>query len=224
MKKARKGISLILFTALIFSSFSFATSAHEFSPSRYPRQVYRHGSMNIGVAKLNYYISNFSSSNYLTQLRNTIYDWEWEDSGHVEMNETSQSNAQIRFYDTWNNAEFGSTAFAITLTWTASGTANVYGTNWMGPAYTKSCKIITRNEVYVNKTSQSNHNFNNYDIRKTWAHEIGHCLGFNETNDGTRTVMKQGRGSTFGWTNYWKPQDHDRSDLKSKFKYTTVFY
>lgn len=222
MKKARKCIVLFLSITLIFSSFSLVSSAHEFSPARYPRRVYRDTSMNIGVAQLTYYISNFSNSNYLGQLRSTIHDWEWEDAGHVEMLETSQNSAQVRFYDTWDNQQFGSTAYAVTVPWTMEGTARVYGAGWTQPIYSKKCKIIVKNEVYVNYASQKKDNFSNYDIRKTWAHEIGHCLGFNETNDGTRTIMRQGKGSTFGWINYWLPQDHDRSDLKSKFGYTLV--
>ena len=183
LKKAKKYIILILSAVLIFNSFSLVASAHEFDPPRYPRNVYRHSSMDKGVAKLTYYISNFSSSNYLTQLRNAIHDWEWEDAGHVEMHEASLNDAQVRFYDTWDNEEFGSSAYAVTRTWYRDGTAQVYGNAWMQPIYMRKCKVITKNEVYVNKATQTRDKFDNYDIRKTWAHEIGHCLGFNETND-----------------------------------------
>lgn len=55
---------------------------------------------------------------------------------------------------------------------------------------------------------------------KTWAHEIGHVMGLNETNDGTRSVMRQGKGSTFGWSNYWQPQAHDTADL-SRYRYVS---
>ena len=139
------------------------------------------------------------------------------------MYEASLNDAQVRFYDTWDNEEFGSSAYAVTRTWYRDGTAQVYGNAWMQPIYMRKCKVITKNEVYVNKATQTRDKFDNYDIRKTWAHEIGHCLGFNETNDnGIISVMKQGKGRDFGWPNYWKPQDHDRSDLKTKFGYTIV--
>jgi hypothetical protein len=57
---------------------------------------------------------------------------------------------------------------------------------------------------------------------KKWLHEIEHTLGLNETNDGTQSVMRQGRGSTLGWENYWKPQTHDTSDL-TRFNYKSWF-
>lgn len=224
MKQIKKFSIVFLVVILLVGSFSVTVTAHEYSPSRYPRIVYRYTPMDIGVVNLTYYISSFSTSNYRTQLDNSIHDWIWEDDGHVQMTLTSESAAQVRFYDSWDNSQFGSTAFAITCSWITNGYASLYGNGWMGPPYQKSCHIYTKNEVYVNKVAQSNAGYNNYDIRKTWAHEIGHCLGFAETNDGTRSVMKQGKGSDFGWSNYWLPQDHERSDLSSKFKWTIVDY
>ena len=97
-----------------------------------------------------------------------------------------------------------------------------YGNNWSGPVYTRNENVFTKCNVYVNKTSQKSAKFTNNDIKKTWAHEIGHTIGFNETNDGTKSIMKQGKGSTFGWSNYWLPQAHDRTDLKNKFQWTIV--
>ena len=89
-----------------------------------------------------------------------------------------------------------------------------------GGATSISCKKITKVKIYVNINKQSANNFNEQDISKTWAHERGHVMGLNETNDGTRSVMRQGKGSTFGWSNYWQPEAHDTADL-SRYRYVS---
>ena len=220
MKKTlRKMISIIIITIIIFPTS--IVDAHEFSPKRYPTSVYRNNSMNHGVVKLKYTIK-VSDSNYKTQLKNSINDLEWQDDGYVDLEETNESNAFVFFYDTWNNADFGSTAYGMTMMYWNKKPVTTYGNNWSGPVYTRNENVFTKCNVYVNKTSQKSAKFTNNDIKKTWAHEIGHTIGFNETNDGTKSIMKQGKGSTFGWSNYWLPQAHDRTDLKNKFQWTIV--
>ena len=222
MKKNKRFISLAMTGILLLVAFSsVSVSAHDTSPIRYPRRVYRSMAMNHGVVLVDYYI-DVKDSNYRTQLLNAINDWENKDAGYVSLRAVRKVNAYARFYDTWDSTKYNPKAYAVTISRSITYAVSEAGVNWSGPIGQISRKVMRGCNIYVNKKYQQQNKFNNHDIQKTWAHEIGHTLGWGEANDNTISIMRQGKGSKLGWTNYWMPQDHDRKDLISKFQWKTV--
>ncbi len=94
-------------------------------------------------------------------------------------------------------------------TWPSNGhgATAIYATN----------NKITYAAMYINSTATANFSFENKV--KTFIHEYGHCAGLDDTNDGTVTVMRNGKWSDFGYGSTVYPQDHDRSDLASYYPY-----
>lgn len=222
MKRRR---TLLVFVSLcICISFAnvFNVSAHDFSTRRIWHDIYYHSGMDKTVIRLNYNMDNVSDSVYSRKLNDAIWDWNWRDDGYVELNSVSSSDANssgVMIYDTYPS-NLNQSAFAITTSFYTSSNVTVYeyGVGWMGPPQHISCRRVNRAIIYANRARQSQLNFSEADIAKTWVHEIGHPMGFNETNDGTQSVMAQGQGSTLGWSEFWLPQDHDRQDV-SQYHY-----
>ena len=213
-----KLICMLMCLLFLFSVFS--VNAHEFTPSRYPNDIRFHTYMKKMVACITYNWSNVHDENYRLRLRDAIGDWEWMDNGHVSLSETSSSNAYVMCYDTWPSSLPLNVYGATNATGYANQTIYKYSVSNgflnSSPGSINGVIKLTKCNVYINK--KTTNGWANHDIQKTWSHEIGHTLGLNETNDGTQSVMRQGRGSTLGWENYWKPQTHDTSDL-TRFNY-----
>ena len=89
---------------------------------------------------------------------------------------------------------------------------------WTFKSSSKTVKKILAAQTNINKQLMESHGLNSNEITTVWVHEIGHILGFAETNDGTVSVMKQDRGRNLGWSNYWLPQTHDINDIRTFYK------
>lgn len=203
---------LLLVISLLASSLMIYANAHEFSPKRYWNDIYYHSGMNKRIVRIRVDINLVTNTNYKNRLLDAIYLWEWEDNGYCDI-AAVYSPAKVTASSAYPST-VNPLYYAITYSYIENATMRYYNGNVINwNLFPFSCSKITRADIFVNMAKQSTDNFNNNDIIKTWVHEIGHVIGLNETNDGTRSVMKQGKGSTFGWSNYWKPQTHDKTDL-----------
>ena len=210
--------SICVLMCLLLLTTGSMVKAHECSPPRYPTDIRYHNYMKKMVACITYNWSNVTNENLRLRLRDAIGDWEWLDNGHVSLSEVSSaSDAYLVASDAWNTS-LSSNVSGVTNSYVIS--ANIYDWGFNGsqlydtPASIHDVYKIVKCYVYINKPAIQAGNWQNHDIQKVWSHEIGHTLGFNETNDGTQSVMRQGRGSSLGWENYWKPQAHDTADLE----------
>lgn len=201
---------LLIYLAIV-SIFTFSVKAHEFQPKRYWNDIYFHSSMNKHVVRLRVNITNVTNSVYNRKLRDAINDWEYLDDGYCDIQVTT-SSSKIMVYDTFPST-YNQNAYATTTSTFNSANILYYPNGITGSVITQACNKITKASIYANISRQRQDNFNEGDIAKTWVHELGHVMGLNETNDNTRSVMKQGQGSTLGWSNYWQPQTHDITDL-----------
>lgn len=212
MRTKSKFVKVLLIYLVIISIFVSSVKAHEFDPKRYWNDIYFHSSMNKHIVRLRVNINNVFNSVYNRKLRDAINDWEVLDDGYCDIQVTTASNSKIMVYDTYPST-YNQNAYAVTTSTLSSASIWYYPNGITGSVIYQSCKKITKASIYANITRQRQDDFNEGDIAKTWVHELGHVMGLNETTGNTRSVMKQGQGSTLGWSNYWQPQTHDITDL-----------
>lgn len=215
----RKILTVAIMLIMVFS-IPIVGKAHEFSPNPvYYGDLSTYSTSNpVANVNYNYNINQLTSNTtYRTLASDAISNWK---SAAPRFNavSTSYSSSKVDFSDSWpvsfNSSWYG--VFDWTLDWTP---IYQYTTTWYGPPSSTYVWKVSYGKIIVNSTKMVSDSFSNDDIRKTYAHEIGHSLGFDETNDGTQSVMRQGKGSTFGWSDYWKPSSHDTSDFNSKYRY-----
>ncbi|HOV27809.1 MAG TPA: hypothetical protein PK566_15815 [Pseudobacteroides sp.] len=124
----------------------------------------------------------------------------------------------------WN--DFSDKYIYITDSSYATSTIDVrtgyWDPTWPANGYGATERYITNNNItyaamYINPNTTANFSFENKT--KVFIHEFGHCAGLEDTNDGTVTVMRQGKWSDFGYGSTVYPQAHDRSDLASYYPY-----
>lgn len=211
-------ISLLVFLSAISISLPYNVKAHEFSTKRYWNDIYFNSSTKKHIVRLNINISNVTNTVYNRVLRDAISNWNSFDDGYCDIQITT-SSSQLMVYDQYPSTQ-NQNAYAVTVSTLSNANIFEYPYGITGGATSNPCHKITAARIYANINRQSSDNFSEHDIAKTWAHEIGHVIGLNETNDGTRSVMRQGQGSTFGWNNYWQPQAHDTADL-SRYRYVS---
>ena len=221
-----KKISLIMrlqciLVACLLLITTLSVNAHEFSPKRYPSDLRFSNAMKHMVAYISYNVSNIKDSNIRDRLSNAVTDWEYMDDGYVSLPLVSTPDkAYIECSDQWSPL-FPEDASGITVSSNLESTIFNWafsGSSLYGPPETINNVYKTiKCKIYVNYSMIRDWAW--HDIQKVWSHEFGHALGLNETNDGTRTIMRQGKGSIYlGWEDYWKPQNHDRADLR-RFNY-----
>lgn len=216
MRKKYKICSLCLAVVMLFSCLLLSpvsVSAHEFSPPRYWNDIYYHSGMKKHIVRLKINMTNVKNSVYNRKLLDAINDWEWLDNGYCDMQQTT-TGTTLMVYDSYPSSQ-NQNIYATTRLYFQDAYINQYygSDSNMGPPLSVKCRRITKAVIYANRAKQASDKFGEGDIAKTWCHELGHVMGLNETNDGTRSVMKQGKGSTFGWSNYWQPQSHDTNDV-----------
>lgn len=212
-------VSVIISFVIITQLLAVPVNAHEFSPSRYWNDIYYHSGMNKHVVRIKVNMTNVTNEVYNRKLRDAMNDWEWLDNGYCHM-ETTTTDTTLMVYDSYPSTQ-NQTAFAVTVSYLSSASITYYPyTLITGGTTTISCNKINRAFIYANTAYQQAYNFGEGDIAHTWAHELGHVIGLNETNDGTQSVMKQGKGSTLGWDNYWQPQAHDTYDVSRYHRVT----
>lgn len=220
-KKVMINILLCFLCTSITCVSAISVNAHELTPKALPKNLTYNSDMRLTVAEITYDMTQVININYRNQLSYAINDWEWYDNGHVSLRSTpGLANVYATFYDSYPSSFHKDSVAATSFTnYSENQSTWSYSRPLMGPVYREDnlTKII-KCKVYANVKKQRSSNFNNTDIHKSWTHEIGHTLGLNDTNDGTVSVMKQGKGSSFGWAEYWKPQNHDRDDLR-RFNY-----
>ncbi|MFQ8600496.1 MAG: hypothetical protein ACLSAP_07855 [Oscillospiraceae bacterium] len=217
-----KGLSLFMCLCIVTLLVNnFNVKAHEFSPKRYWNDIYYHSGMQKHVVRLKYNIDNVKDAVYKRKLQNAINDWEYLDNGYCDLQSASTFSAGLKIYDSFPSS-YNQSVYALTSSYTENSLIRVYGgsNSNTGPAQVQSCNKITSAKIYANIKKQSSDSFNEADIAHTWVHEIGHAIGLNETNDGTRSAMRQGRGRDFGWSNYWQPQAHDTQDV-ARYRYVS---
>ncbi len=206
-------------------STGIIVDAHVYSPSQYPSDLRFHLTMKKVISMISWNDSNVTDSDLRALLSYAVGDWEWLDDGYVALTKVSApSNAYIVCSDQWPSDLPGD---AVGYTKKVKKSTNIYnwthnGSNLIKPTQEISgVEKITKCYGYINKivVLSWRGNDRDHDIQKVWAHEIGHTVGLNETYGSTKSIMRQGRGSAaLGWTDYWKPQDHDRIDLQ-RFNY-----
>lgn len=216
MKKLKCVLSLALSLCLMVTlGYSFTGAAHDFTPKRYWCVIYRHSGMNKSVAQVTYY--DTLSPTLQTPFNNAIHDWDYADQGHVDPVRKSMAEAKYKISQAWSS-EYPSSAFAVTVSHIQNASIKKYSNNSYSN-YTTINNIhkIIAAETYINLPCCLSYGFTTNDHQHNFAHEFGHVMGFNETNTGEHTVMRQGRGSTFPWSNPWKLTSHDTNDIVNKY-------
>ena len=209
-------IKILAVSLFLFHIFPINVYAHEFDPPRYWNDIYFHPEMLKHIVRLRVNMTNVTNEVYNRKLHDAINDWDIYDGGFCDI-ATTTSSTTLMAYDTYPSSK-NQDAYAVTTSTLSNATITYYPYGITGGVTTKNCKKITKAVIYVNIEKQRSANFGEGDIAKTWVHELGHVMGLNETNDGTQSVMKQGKGSNFDWDEYWKPQTHDIWDM-ARYKY-----
>ncbi len=209
---------ILSITIAIILAVPLIANAHEFNPPRYWNDIYFHSGMNKHIVRIKINMNNVNNEVYNRKLQDAINDWEYNDNGfcHTEI-VTVASNLMV--YDSYPST-LNQTSFAVTSSSSSSANITVYPYGITGSTTTQACRKINRANIYANISRQQAAGFNEADIAKTWVHELGHVMGLNETNDGTQSVMRQGRGTEFGWDEFWKPQPHDILDISRYHRVT----
>lgn len=201
MVSLKKGILLIAAIAIVTCVASpIKTTAHECvepGPLRFI-DVYETGSLwwKHKYVKFKIY-GDLLSTDFSSAFTNSLGNWNNNSDGYVVVKKGTNSYG-----------EYPKTRACIwDHTWQ-------WGSQYAATALDYNSGIIKGAHIYINKELVKDWSLD--DKEHTIGHEIGHIFGFDDTNvKDLKTIMKQGRGSTFGWSNYDKPQSHDRSDLKS---------
>ena len=213
--KTRMKKWLVIFGAVVLiMQLSLTASAHEFSPQRYFGNLSRPVGSQAQV-NFNYHLaSTTSNSTYRTRAQNAISAWVSACPRISTFQFTSTIGANIVFSDSWPSSynEYWVGAFAPSLT---SATLLNYGTGWTTPTSYKTVDRINSGTIYANISEQAWWSYSPEESTKTYLHEIGHALGFNDTNDGTTSVMRQEQLS------YLTPQAHDVTDFNAKYTWVS---
>ena len=212
MKRVRRFVSMFSACCLLIIVCVPQAGAHEKStPCRW-HDVYWHTGMQKNVARLMCNADAVMDSWYRQCLYNAMEIWDWNDDGYCDPQiEDNYDAARVICSDAYSQ-DFNQQALALTRTWLLASN------NWAFVNSAKTARKISRATINFNKPLAEQLAANSNDVTKTWVHEIGHVLGFAETNDGTVSVMKQGLGRTLGWSNYWLPQTHDITDIRNWYK------
>jgi hypothetical protein len=139
-----------------------------------------------------------------------VANWNADGGGKVSCIDHSYNGSKVDFYEyeSWPTS-WSSYAVACTLAYSDSAC-------WVNEttlACNDSCgKYLTYAAVCINP----NYNYLSQYHEKEFvlAHEIGHVMGLGHPGSSTVSIMHTGSIPT-DWSNYWKPADHDRSDLNS---------
>lgn len=203
MKKKCSIISAVILSISLLIMTNIMATAHEWTPRpyRWANIVYNAGCSHNAI-KILWNMDNLIDSSERTNTSNSISNWKNNSNGYFLADTAAFSDATVDFSDAWPS-NLGTALAYNDSTSHASLYQKTDGT-WVNVMY--------YGTIYINSSYASTLGFSDYDKQKTAGHEIGHCFGFSETNDGTQSIMRQGMGSTFGWSNYWLPQDHDRAD------------
>jgi len=139
--------------------------------------------------------STVLGSGYTTAYGNAKNSWNNNSNNYVDIQEGEYSYPDTKCYiysHVWQSS--------WPSTWAAYNSVRIRTSDYK----------IDLSQIYLKDSMMKD--WTTSDKQKTIAHEFGHCFGFADTNDGTQSIMKNGKGSTIG---YYTPQDHDRSDLAS---------
>ncbi|MCL2487824.1 MAG: hypothetical protein FWE80_03995 [Oscillospiraceae bacterium] len=218
MKKKFVAIAVMV---LMVSCFTLPASAHEFSPERYFQLLVKNGSNSMPNINFTYNITKFTANTtFQARALESINNWASAVAAikPAVINEPNASTAKAIFSDNWPNT-FDPTKPGVAVSAPLiTSTIYTYKSGWGTPKTASSVQMISQTAIYANRVLLLNLGYSDNDLRHNYAHEIGHALGFTEANDGTLSIMKQGRGSTFGWADYWKPRTHDVSDMTTKYQ------
>lgn len=201
IKSKSKFMLGIFLSAVIFTVVPTTCFAHTYSPTSM-LWGYVYGSTGSKYAQITIAPYNLGSS------FTNAYNWSC-----VNWPQVASGDVKILQYSSGSSANI-----VVRSDTTPSGApSNWSGANLPGtvdktaiPYRIKSSTIM----INSNLTSLSDAN-----KEKIFSHEIGHCLGSQDTNidpyydTTTVSIMRQGTGSTLGWTNYQKPQTHDKTDV-----------
>ena len=213
MKKNLKCFSVLL-ALLLIAQFVLPVTAHEYSTQRYFGNLSMQNGYPAQVNYVYHYETTVSDSRYRALLIDSIDAWENSCSGFYAYGVISTLNANVMFHDTWPS-NYPDDWFGACTSRTSNATLWNWGTNWSAPIGTKSVHRIDSASIYVNLDFQDYYNFSDSNIMHTYLHEIGHFIGFYETNDGTASVMKQGN------LTYTSPTYHDERDFISKYSWVS---
>lgn len=219
-KMKKRLLTIAVTIAMLFAlSNSLPASAHEFTPQRYLGELspYTGWGAPLPDVYLNCNFSGTSNAKYKQLATESVSNWR----SACSRIKVSASGANVFFSDSWASNYDPAWYATCKTSYYPSSTLYAFGTGWATPPTAKTVTKTVRADIYVNIARQSSEAFTDNDIRKTYAHEIGHALGFDEVIDGTQSVMKQKKGSTLGWANYWLPQSHDIVDFNAKYAYVS---
>ena len=219
MKKRYFSILAIMIVFIVIVPMT-RTSAHEYSPRQFRSDIGSAGTSN-AYAALYYNVECTFGLARKVMARQCVNYWT-DATSKVRASETPYASSKVDFYDTWPGKfeflAFGVCDEDIILDY-ANSTIYHYP-NGSFPPTSESVTKLSWSKIYVNVAWQDVYNFSNNDRKHTYTHEIGHALGLNDTKfefpTATPTVMRQGKLSVLSgvWSDYWKPQDHDISDVQ----------
>ena len=200
----------ILAMAILITLISLTASAHEYSPEMYFGNLSKPIGYQAQVNFKYHAITTTTNAAYCTKVSQAVNAWASACPRIVPTQFTSQGSADIVFYDSWPSTLPTFAVGAAKFT-PIDATLWNWGTNWSAPTSSKTVKRLNSAGIYVNIPLQNLAGYTDANIMHTYLHEIGHTLGFDETIDGTVSVMQQGQYS------YMSPQSHDISDFNSKY-------
>lgn len=199
MMKKRFVFSMLFFL-LVINIFNSVSSAHEvYNPpirwidvGTYESWFSKHNQVQIKC------FGGVLDSNYTNAYGNSKSSWNNNSNNYVSITEGPYSFPETRcsiYSHIWDSS--------WPSTWAAKNSMEFKTSDYK----------IFRSTINLNDKEMKN--WTETDKQKTITHEFGHCFGFGDTNDGTKSIMKNGKGSDIG---YYKPQSHDKSDLKNFYK------